>query len=89
MDFCDEVVHQVVIHLGDVDMSHIGKQVVIEFEFAVVEHLLDQLPREICICWVVWNLSEMRGMTEHQHPCTSYVQGYDLRTNPLQIPLHH
>ena len=29
------------IHLGDVDVSHIGKQVVIEFEFVIVEHLLD------------------------------------------------
>ena len=43
MDFHDEIVDQVVIDLGDMNVPHLGQQVVIQFKFIVVENLLDQL----------------------------------------------
>jgi len=43
VDSRGEVVGQVIIDLGAMDVPRIGQQVVIQFKFIVVENLLDQL----------------------------------------------
>ena len=43
MYLCDEIIYQIIVDLSDMLLTEIGLQVVIQFEFTVVEHRLVQL----------------------------------------------